>query len=39
VSGRRGRGREIRDPGVRARERLRPPVLAERALRGRDDGR
>ena len=28
--------RELRIPGLRAREALRPPVLAERALAGRD---
>jgi hypothetical protein len=38
VSGGAGGVREIRVPGVRARERLRAPVLAERALRGQDAG-
>jgi arabinofuranan 3-O-arabinosyltransferase len=36
VSGGAGGFRELRVPGVRVRERLRPPVLAERALAGTD---
>ena len=35
-SGAAGGIRELRIPGVTVREALRPPVLAERALRGRD---